>query len=86
LDTKSVLNRKKRDFSIESVIYGRIVRRFIKEHDMSQDDKGKPEGTPGQGPPEQPGGPGKPPHQPPGPPDKVPPVDPPRPPKHREVG
>ena len=47
---------------------------------MSKEEKGKPDQTPGQGPPDQPGGPGKPPHNPPGPPD------PPRPPKRREVG
>ena len=47
---------------------------------MGKDEKGKPEDTPGQGPPDYPGQPGKPPHQPPGPPD------PPRPPKRREVG
>ena len=43
---------------------------------MAKEEKGKPEGTPGQGPP----------HDPPGPPDDKPPVDPPRPPRPREVG
>ena len=62
-------------------------RRLFKEYDMSKENKGKPEETPGQGPPDQPGDPGKPPHQPPGPPHDPPgPPDPPKPPKKREVG
>ena len=48
---------------------------------MANEEKGKPEGTPGQGPPDNPGDPGKPPHTPPGPPP-----DRPRPPRDREVG
>ena len=54
---------------------------------MGKEDKGKPEGTPGKGPPDSPGQPGKPPHQPPGPPHEPPgPPSPPRPPKRRDVG
>jgi hypothetical protein len=54
---------------------------------MAKDDKGKPDDTPGHGPPEHPGDRGKPPHEPPGPPHEPPgPPNPPRPPKRRDVG
>ncbi len=50
---------------------------------MNHDEHGKPDNTPGHGPPDQPGKP----DGPPGPPDHVPgPPDPPRPPDRREVG
>src|SRR4051812_41935735 len=50
---------------------------------MTEKERGKPEGTPGHGPPDTPGKPDR----PPGPPDRPPgPPNPPKPPKPREVG
>lgn len=50
---------------------------------MNHDEHGKPDDTPGHGPPDQSGKP----DGPPGPPDRAPgPPDPPRPPDRREVG
>ncbi len=55
----------------------------MNDEKKSNQQQGKPEDTPGHGPPDKPG----PPDRPPGPPDHVPgPPDPPRPPKPREVG
>lgn len=50
---------------------------------MTDAERGKPENTPGHGPPDEPGKPDR----PPGPPDNVPgPQNPPKPPGGREVG
>jgi hypothetical protein len=58
----------------------RISFYIRKAFKMAKEETGKPEETPGQGPPDNPGDRGKPPHNPPGP------VDPPIPPKKRRVG
>ncbi len=62
----------------------------IGEPEMAKEQSGKPQDSPGHGPPDVPGKPERPPGPPdhvPGPPDHVPgPPNPPKPPKPREVG